>query len=609
MTKPLSSSVPAAVACSLSLAFVATLAQPAAAPAATEPQTEAAKLHALFDSDWETFLEHSPISASYLGDRRYNDRMPDLSPKAREAARQRTRDSLKRLLAIDRSRLDAADQLSYDIYKTLLEDDIAGQRFHSERMPIGQAGGPHTFGNLTDQLSFTTAKDYADWIARLEAFGTYVDGTMALMREGMESGWMPPKVTMQRVPAQLERAVKAAPEEGSFYAPFKEMPKEIPAAEAEKLRTRARAAITGTVLPALARLRAFFNDTYFPAARESIAAGELPDGKAYYDYLAHSYTTTDLTADQIHEIGLKEVARLRAEMEKVKAEVGFEGDLPAFFQHLRTDPKFFYTSPDALLEAYRALAKRVDPELVKDFRTMPRTPYGVRPIPDDIAPDTTTAYYDGPAADGSRAGYYSVNLYKPETRPKWEMVPLSLHEAVPGHHFQIALALELPEQPMFRRVSGFTAFVEGWGLYAEGLADELGLYSGDLERFGMLSFDSWRACRLVVDTGMHAKGWTRQQAIDYFKANAAKTELDITNEVDRYITTPGQALAYKVGQMKISELRARASERLGARFDVRGFHDAVLGGGALPLNVLERRVDAWIEAEAAKPAPKPAAGR
>jgi uncharacterized protein (DUF885 family) len=306
------------------------------------------------------------------------------------------------------------------------------------------------------------------------------------------------------------------------------------------------------------------------------------------------YTTTSLSAEQIHVIGLQEVARIHAKMEMLKNETDFKGSLPAFFTFLRSDPRFFYKTPAELLQNYQALTKRIDPELVKVFHVLPRLTYGVRAIPDNIAPDTTTAYYQPGASDGSRAGFYYVNLFKPEVRPNWEMLPLSLHEAVPGHHFQFARGLELPELPMFRRTAYFVAYGEGWGLYAEQLGYDMGLYNNPYDKFGQLTYEMWRAIRLVVDTGMHAKGWTRQQAIDYFKANAPKTEQDIVNEIDRYIGTPGQALAYKIGQMKISELRARAQSKLGARFDLRAFHDEVLGTGSIPLAALEKHMDQWI---------------
>ena len=561
--------------------------------------SQARALHALFEADWQRNVAANPLVATYLGDIRYNARLPDLSSAAREKQQGATRASLAALLAIDRDALSAADQLNHDIYRRQLEADIAGFAFPDHLMPVDQRGGPHLLAvRMAPALRLETAKDYADWIARLRAYGGYIDQTIALMREGIAAGWVPPKAVMQRVPAQIAAQRVASAELSSFYAPFVTMAPGVSASDQERLRGEARSAVQDGVLPALARFEAFFNQTYLPAAPASVATGDLPDGKAYYDHLARSYTTTDLSADQIHQIGLGEVARIRGEMEKLKAEVGFDGDLAAFFTHLRTDPKFFHGTPEALLADYRAMSRRIDPELVKVFGTLPRMPYGIVPIPSATAPDTTTAYYQRPSADGMRAGYYYVNLYKPESRPRWEMLALSLHEAVPGHHLQISLAQEMPDQPMFRKQGGFTAFIEGWGLYAERLGYDMDLYEDPYDRMGQQAYDMWRAVRLVVDTGLHAKGWSRQQAIDYFAANAPKAELDIANEIDRYISTPGQALAYKIGQLKISELRARAETRLGARFDLRAFHDALLSDGALPLSVLEQRMGVWVDGQA-----------
>jgi uncharacterized protein (DUF885 family) len=409
---------------------------------------------------------------------------------------------------------------------------------------------------------------------------------------------VPPRVLMQRVPAQLAAQVVSEPSRSAFYKPFERMPADMPAAEQAAWRARAMSAIATQVVPAYQRLQSYFLNDYLPRTRVSIAASDQPNGKAYYDFLARDYTTTHLSADEIHQIGLKEVARLRAAMEAVKAEIGFKGSMAEFFTHLRTDKKFFYATPAELLAGYQALSKRVDPELLKVSRIQPRMPYGVRAIPDNIAPDTTTAYYQGAALDGTRAGYYYVNLYQPASRPKWEMVPLTLHEAVPGHHFQFARALELPQAPLFRRTAYFVAYGEGWALYAEQLGYEMGLYDDAYDRFGQLTYEMWRAVRLVVDTGMHSKGWSRERAIQYFKDHAAKSELDIVNEVDRYINTPGQALAYKIGQLKISELRARAQAKLGQKFDLRDFNDAVLATGSVPLQALEQRVEAWMKAQA-----------
>jgi prolyl oligopeptidase len=372
------------------------------------------------------------------------------------------------------------------------------------------------------------------------------------------------------------------------------MPDSISDAEQQRLRTKARATIKDSVVPAYTKLARYFSDTYLPACRDTIGLSALPNGAAWYEQRARRYTTTPMSPDDIHRLGLDEVRRIRDAMQAIIDEVDFSGGFQDFLVLLRSDPQFYFSNPDDLYEAYLATSKRIDPELVRLFGKLPRMPYGVKPIPDSIAPDTTTAYYTSPAADGSRAGIYWVNLYKPEVRPKYEIEVLTVHEAMPGHHLQIALQQELGDLPNFRRYGGFTAFVEGWGLYSESLGYDLGLYEDPYSRFGQLTYEMWRAVRLVVDTGIHYKGWTREQAIDFFKDNAAKTELDIVNEIDRYIGMPGQALAYKIGQLKMQTIRKRAEIALGDKFDVRTFHDELLGAGALPLDLLEQRMDAWI---------------
>ena len=565
-------------------------------------------LHAFFEAEWNYEMEQSPARASSMGDRRWNDRWGDQSLEAIRKREEHAADALVRLKKFDRAQLSPADQLNYDLFKKDLEIDIEGFKFRTYLMPINQRGGLQTVDELGDRLRFETVKDFEDWIARLRSFPALMDENLALMREGARAHIMWPRIVLERVPAQIDKQLVSKPEESPFFKPFKKFPDAIAAADRERLAKAASDAITAGVLPSFQKLKKYFVDEYLPAAFEQVGVWQMPQGAEYYAYLTRLHTTTDLTPQQIHEKGLSEVARIKGEMQTIMEKVGFKGTLPEFFTKLRTDPQFFYKTPEELLEAYRALAKRIDPNLVKVFKTLPRTPYGVTPIPDKIAPDTTTAYYNQPAADGSRAGLYFVNLYKPETRPKWEMMALSLHESVPGHHLQIALAQELGDIPKFRRYGGYTAFVEGWGLYAESLGQDMGLYDEPYSKFGQLTYEMWRAVRLVVDTGMHQMKWDRQRAINFFMENAPKAENDIVNEIDRYISMPGQALAYKIGELKIKELRDRARHEIGEGFDIREFHDAVLLSGSVPLDVLERNVNAWIATKKTNSAQKPAAG-
>ncbi|MCY1014989.1 DUF885 domain-containing protein [Pyxidicoccus sp. MSG2] len=569
----------------------------------------ATTLHALIQREWQYQLEHNPTYASVSGDRRWNDRWDDLSLKAIEADHQHNLQVVAQVKKLDRKKLSATDQLNYDLFLRDHELWIEEHRFKTYLMPsnhmgglpegIKQPPGVQTAYQLADMLRFDTVQDYEEWVTRLQRFGTYVDQVMALMREGLREGRVHPAVVVKRMPPQVEKQLVDAPEKSAFHSPFTRFPASIPAAEQQRLAAAGRAAIAQGVLPALKRYHQFLTEEYLPKGLEQVGIWQLPEGEALYALLARRFTTTSLTPDEIHALGLSEVKRIRAEMEAVKARAGFQGSLADFFHFLRTDPRFYYRTGDELLMRYRSLSKRIDPLLVKLFKTLPRQPYGVEPTPEAMAPDATTGFYYPGATDGSRAGTYLVNLYRPETRPRWEMVPLTLHEAVPGHHLQTTLSAEQTGIPDFRRFGYYVAYGEGWALYCETLGDELGLYDDPYDKFGQLAYDMWRAVRLVVDTGMHAKHWTRQQALDFFLTNSPRPELDTTNEIDRYIAWPAQALAYKVGQLKIRELRTRAEKELGPRFDVREFHDVVLLDGSLPLDVLETKVQGWVAARKA----------
>ncbi len=549
---------------------------------------------ALLDEHWEWQMSTSPVWASMLGDRRYNDQWSDDSLAAIEKRHAQTREFLRRVYAIDRNSLSGDDQLNHELFRRQLQDDVDEYPFNEHLMPFSHRGGIQNPENLTNQLRLVTVADYEDWLARIEQLDEVIDQTIKLAEEGRRRGLIPPRILLQRIPGQLSLQVVEFASDSPLFKAFETMPETFSAADRERLRAAATDALEDEVLPAYKKLDRYFNQKYLPAARDSVGLSALPNGGVWYEHLTRSFTTTRMTPDDIHRLGLEEVKRIRGEMMQVITEVGFEGSFQDFLVFLRTDPQFYYDNPEDLYEAYLATSKRIDPELVNLFGLLPRMPYGVKPIPDSIAPDTTTAYYSRPAADGSRAGTYWVNLYRPEVRPIYEIEVLSVHEAMPGHHLQLALQQELGDMPNFRRFLGFTAFVEGWGLYSERLGYDLGLYEDPYSKFGQLTYDMWRAVRLVVDTGLHYKGWTRQQAIDFFKDNAAKAEHDIVNEIDRYIGNPGQALAYKIGQLKMLTLRQRAERRLGENFDIRAFHDELLGAGALPLDLLEQRMDAWL---------------
>lgn len=556
---------------------------------------ESKKLHALFAEDWQWSLQQFPEGATWLGDNRYNHRLIDLSFEAIEQRKAHEREMLNRIQQLDRAKLSGQDAISYDLYLRDKKMNVEGQRFAFELRPLNQMEGVQLgFAQLADAMPFNSAKDYENYLARLRAFAKLVDQTIALMRRGMEKKFLPPALPMRSVPSQIEGQIVKEASKSPLYQPFNKFPKELSAAGQQRFSEAGKQAINESVLPSLKKLAAFVKQEYLPACPENIAATALPDGEAFYAFAARQQTTTNLSPKEIHEIGKAEVKRIRGEMEEVIRRAKFKGSFQQFLTYLRTNPRFYYTRAEDLVTGYRDICKRVDLELPKFFAELPRNPYGVRVIPDYEAPAQTTAYYQPGAADGSRAGVYWTNTYKLNTRPKYEMEALSLHEAVPGHHLQISRAQELKALPDFRRNGGYTAYVEGWALYAESLGEAMGFYTDPYSKFGQLTYEMWRACRLVVDTGMHSLGWTREQAIKFMSDNTAKTVNDIIVEIDRYLVWPGQALAYKIGELKIKELRGKAKAELGERFDVRKFHNALLDDGPLPLEILEKRIEEWI---------------
>ena len=557
-------------------------------------ESEEETLQELIDSHWQWVVDSSPEYAVFMGDIDRASEWDDVSLEQQAENDAQLAVFEQTLKSIDSNNLSEASALNQRLLLAQIQRQRERYALGFNLVEITMRGGPQSLFTVTETLPFRTEADYERWLQRLEALPARLEQEQAILQAGVDRGIVQARVIMQRIPGQLAKITQVDTLENPFYKPFLDFPEEIGPAKAQMLSERGARAIEDHVGPSYRKFEQFFNEVYLPASRVEVGIGALQSGREMYESAARRFTTTSLSPEQIHQIGLDEVARIRGEMEELIQELGFDGDLQDFNDYLRTAPEFYYESPEALFEGYLAVSKRLDPELVKLFGRLPRMPYGVRAIPEQIAPDTTTAYYMRPAADGSRAGYYYVNLYRPEVRPKYEMEVLSVHEAVPGHHLQIALAQELEGLPTFRKLSGPTAFIEGWGLYSERLGYDMGLYRDPYSRYGQLIYDMWRAVRLVVDTGMHYMGWTREQAIEYFKNNAAKTEADIINEIDRYIGWPGQALAYKIGQLKILELRSRAEQRLGDRFDIRAFHDHLLGAGALPLDVLEERMDRWL---------------
>ena len=592
--------LPIILACLVARAAAQQPASPIAALAQSR-DADSLRLRHLIALHWDYTMREYPEFATAVGYPGQNARWTDNSADAVARRKRELSEPLTVLQSIDRARLPAADQLNYDLFRRNITEAVDESRFPGELMPINQLGGvQQDVPSTIAQSPANTVRDYEDLVARLRGVSALVDQTIALLERGLAAHVTPPRVTLRDVPQQVQNLLVDDPLKSSLLEAFIKFPASVPPAEQVRLRAAAVAAYREAVAPAFRRLHTFLAERYVPASRESIAMRDLPDGMAWYGVRARASTTTDLTPEQIHALGLAEVKRIRGQMDSVITASGFRGSFAEFVQFLRTDPRFYFITPEDLLRASRDLAKRIDPQLTRLFGTLPRLPYGVSPIPSYAERSQTTAYYQPGSPEGHRAGTYFVNTYNLPARPRWEMEALTLHEAVPGHHLQIALAQELEGVPEFRRYGGYTAFVEGWGLYSESLGGELGLYGDAYSKFGQLTYEMWRAVRLVLDTGIHTMGWSRDQALEYFKANAAKTEHDITVEVDRYIVWPGQALAYKIGELKLKQLRAYATTQLGDRFDVRAFHDQVLGAGALPLDILEGRIRAWVAAVKAR---------
>ena len=562
---------------------------------------ERERLHRLFAADWDYAMREYPEAATWFGHPRHHGRWTDLSLAAIERRNCELEHSARAAASLDRAKLDPPDVAHLELFERTTAEALEARRFRAELMPVSQMEGvQQSAAQLLAMMPAASAAQYADILGRLRGLPALVDQTIDLLRAGLAAGLTPPRITLRDVPQQVRNQIVDDPTQSPMLAAFRRVPDAL-AAERDRLREEAVAAYAGGIVPAFRRLLAYLEAEYIPRTRESIAASDLPDGAEYYAFKVRQSTTTRLRPEEIHEIGMGEVRRLRREMDGVIAATGYTGSFADFVSFLRTDPRFFFTRAEDLLVAYRDICKRADPELPRLFGTLPRLPYGVVPVPAYAEKSQTTAYYEPGSPAAGRPGLFFANTYDLRARPRWEMEALSLHEAVPGHHLQIALAQEMADMPEFRKNSFYTAYVEGWGLYAESLGGEMGFYTDPYARFGQLTYEMWRAIRLVVDTGMHALGWSRQRAIDFFVENAGKAAHDIVVEIDRYIVWPGQALAYKIGELKIKELRALAARELGDAFDVRAFHDRVLGEGALPLDVLEARVRAWISARRARP--------
>lgn len=556
----------------------------------------AQKLKKYMDESWKYGMRESPEFATYAGVPGYNDKLTDNSLEATKRRKLEAKCSLAILKKVSRAALKGQDLVSYDLLVRNLELGIEGQKFDFDYLVMDHMSGFHIdFPDLLDSMPKASVRDYENMLARLEKASTYLDNVTLYLKEGLKRKVTPVKSFVARVPGQIEKILPDKVEDSPLFGNFKEFKSDIPVNEQKRLQARAKEILSTSVYPAFKKLKGFLVDTYIPGARTETAMSSLPNGKDWYAYLVKTHTTTAMSAKDLHELGLKEVERITKAMEKIKDDVKFKGDLQEFNQFLLSDSQFFYSSAKDLMTGYRDVAKQIDAQLPTVFKRLPRLSYGVREMPAYKAPEAPTAYYMGGSIEGGRAGYFEANTYDLKARPKWGMEALTLHEAMPGHHLQIALAQEIEGLPEFRKFGGFTSYIEGWGLYAESLGENMGFYKDPYSNYGRYTYEMWRAVRLVVDTGLHEFGWTREKAIDYFMAKMPKKKIEAEQEIDRYITIPGQALAYKVGQLKFLELRERAKAILADKYDIRNYHDEVLRHGALPLDVLEKVVAHWLE--------------
>jgi uncharacterized protein (DUF885 family) len=558
--------------------------------------SERDRFRRLVDLWWRQQLVGDPEFGTYVGSTEGQGTWTDLSFEALSRRRQELRVAQRVLGTIDRNQLPEGEQLYFDLFARTLRLSVEGERFPDELLPISQLMGPQQgLAQTLSQMPTATREDLDRIVERLQRMGPRVDTVVALLREGLRRGITQPAYPLRDVPRQILDNIPEDPRQSPLFRPLVSESPTLSPGDRAAVQAAALSALTNTAYPAFRRLHRFVVDDYLPGARTHWASTRLPDGEAWYAFRARFHTTTGLTPDQIHELGLSEVRRIRGEMDKVIRESGFTGSFAEFLTFLRTDPRFYYDTGPKLLAGYQEICRRVDRELPRLFGRLPRLPYGVKAIPTYQERAQTTAYYQPGALTLGRPGVFFANTYALDMRPKWEMEALTLHEAVPGHHLQMALAQEIADMPEFQKHADTGAFIEGWALYAESLGPDLGLYRDVYSRFGQLAYEMWRAVRLVVDTGIHSRGWSRQQAIDFFLSNSGKTPHDVEVEVDRYIVWPGQALAYKVGELRIRELRRHAETTLGSGFVLREFHDELLGRGALPLDLLEPRMKSWVE--------------